>query len=373
MITDRERELLSWIEENPMVSQQELAGRAGITRSSVSVHISNLMKKGLIQGKGYVVQKRPYAAIVGGINMDIAGYASGEVVPHDSNPGKVEHTAGGVGRNEAHNMRLLGLDVKLITAFGDDLYAEKLRYNCRDLGIDIKDAITVVNAATSTYLSVVDRRGDPVVGISSMDIYEHLTPALLAPRMAVINRAYACVVDTNLTGEALHFVAENCRVPLFAETISVAKAHKLRGILDKIDTLKSDRLEVQLLLGREPRDEIDVEETAKRLLERGVKHVYITLSSEGAYCADAAGAYRLPCYPAEVVNKTGARDSFMAALVWARMRGLDLRESARAGLAAAGICTASEPVVNEELSEEYMLEVMRGTRRITASKTRAFL
>lgn len=63
----------------------------------------------------------------------------------------------------------------------------------------------------------------------------------------------------------------------------------------------------------------------------------------------------------------------MAALVWARMRGMDLRESACAGLAAAGICTAGEPVVNEELSEQYMLEVMQGTRKITASKTRYFL
>lgn len=269
MVTDRERELLSWIEENPMMSQQELADRAGITRSSVSVHISNLMKKGMIQGKGYVVQKRPYAVVVGGVNMDIAGYASGEVVPHDSNPGRVEHTAGGVGRNEAHGMRLLGLDVKLVTAFGDDLYAEKLRQNCRDLGIDVKDAITVVNAATSTYLSVVDHRGDPVVGISSMDIYEHLTPALLAQRMGVINRAHTCVVDTNLTEDALRFLADNCRVPLFAETISVAKAHKLRGILDRIDTLKADRLEVQLLLGREPDEKADVEVTARQLLDRG--------------------------------------------------------------------------------------------------------
>lgn len=310
MVTDRERELLSWIEENPMMSQQELADRAGITRSSVSVHISNLMKKGMIQGKGYVVQKRPYAVVVGGVNMDIAGYASGEVVPHDSNPGRVEHTAGGVGRNEAHGMRLLGLDVKLVTAFGDDLYAEKLRQNCRDLGIDVKDAITVVNAATSTYLSVVDHRGDPVVGISSMDIYEHLTPALLAQRMGVINRAHTCVVDTNLTEDALRFLADNCRVPLFAETISVAKAHKLRGILDRIDTLKADRLEVQLLLGREPDEKADVEVTARQLLDRGVRHVYITLSS-GAYCADETGAWRLPGYPVEVVNKTGARDSFM--------------------------------------------------------------
>ena len=32
-MTQRERQILRWIEENPMISQQELAGRAGITRS----------------------------------------------------------------------------------------------------------------------------------------------------------------------------------------------------------------------------------------------------------------------------------------------------------------------------------------------------
>ena len=45
-MTQRERQLLNWIEENPLISQQELADKAGITRSSVAVHISNLRNKG---------------------------------------------------------------------------------------------------------------------------------------------------------------------------------------------------------------------------------------------------------------------------------------------------------------------------------------
>ena len=44
-MTQRERQLLNWIEENPLISQQELADKAGITRSSVAVHISNLSKQ----------------------------------------------------------------------------------------------------------------------------------------------------------------------------------------------------------------------------------------------------------------------------------------------------------------------------------------
>ena len=64
-MTQREAQILQWIRENPMISQQELADRAGITRSSVAVHISNLMKKGYIGGKGYIVRDQPYAVVVG--------------------------------------------------------------------------------------------------------------------------------------------------------------------------------------------------------------------------------------------------------------------------------------------------------------------
>ena len=87
-MTQRERQILNWIEENPMISQQELAERAGITRSSVAVHISNLMKKGCIAGKGYIVTRSPYVTVVGGMNMDIGGWPSETLVAQDSNPGR---------------------------------------------------------------------------------------------------------------------------------------------------------------------------------------------------------------------------------------------------------------------------------------------
>ena len=39
-MTQRERQILRWIEENPLISQQELADKAGIARSSVAVHMT---------------------------------------------------------------------------------------------------------------------------------------------------------------------------------------------------------------------------------------------------------------------------------------------------------------------------------------------
>ena len=103
-MTRREQEILAWIRDNPLISQQELAQRAGITRSSVAVHISNLMRKGLIRGRGYLLGEGAYVAVVGAGNVDIGGTPDSALVPADSNPGRVTVTLGGVGRNIAENL-----------------------------------------------------------------------------------------------------------------------------------------------------------------------------------------------------------------------------------------------------------------------------
>ena len=130
-MTGREAQLLKWIKENPMISQQELADRAGITRSSAAVHISNLMKKGYIAGRGYVVSEPSYTVVVGGLNRDIGGIPYRPLVPRDSNPGKVSISIGGVGRNIAHNMSLLDIKVSFLTALGDDEFTDVVTASCK--------------------------------------------------------------------------------------------------------------------------------------------------------------------------------------------------------------------------------------------------
>ena len=115
-MTQRERQILRLIEADPMISQQQIADELEITRSSAAVHISNLMKKGYIAGKGYVLRTGAYAVVVGGVNVDIGGASFAPLVGADSNPGKVSVTLGGVGRNIAHNLRLMGTDVRMMTA-----------------------------------------------------------------------------------------------------------------------------------------------------------------------------------------------------------------------------------------------------------------
>ena len=355
-MTIRERQILNWIEENPMISQEELARKAGITRSAVAVHISNLMKKGHIAGRGYVVSGAAYVAVVGGVNIDIGGRPNRPLIERDSNPGKVSISLGGVGRNIAHNMSLLGLHVRFLTAFGDDLHAQRIEASCADLGIDISHARKVAEASTSTYLYLNDADGDMVLAVSDMEICERITPDYIASNLSLLNNAQVVVADGNLPAETLEYLAEHCTAPLFADPVSVTKAEKLRPILGRLNTLKPNRMEAELLSGIRITDEKSMHRAAEKLLETGLHRVFLSLGADGVFAANGKESRVYPCLPAAVRSTTGAGDAFMAALVWAYLEGMDLEDTARAASAAAAIATESEETINPALSETALRE-----------------
>ena len=237
-MTQREREILNYIAQNPMITHQELAEKTGCSKASVAVHISTLTKTGYLAGKGYVLRSPSYAVVVGGVNMDIGGRSDQPLVAGDSNPGKVRMSLGGVGRNIAHNMALLDCDVRLLTALGDDLYAQRIAASCAELGIDISQARTVAGGATSTYLFLSGPDGDMALAVSDMDICEHITPAYLQSRRSLLDNAQVVVLDTNIPEASIHWLCENVKAPIFADPVSTAKAVKLAPVLGRIHTLK---------------------------------------------------------------------------------------------------------------------------------------
>lgn len=349
-MTQRERQILQWIEADPMISQEALAEKAGITRSSVAVHISNLMKKGYIAGKGYVLRSGTYAVVIGGVNMDIGGRSNAALVARDSNPGRVSMSLGGVGRNIAHNMSLLGIDVRFLTAFGDDIYAQRIAASCGELGIDISHALQIPGGNTPTYLFINDAEGDMALAVSDMEICERITPTYLASNLNLINSAQVVVADTNIPRESLEFLAQRCTVPVFVDPVSTAKAAKLRGLLGSFHTLKPNRMEAELLSGVTIRDDESLYEAARVLLSTGLHRVFISLGERGVLAADQKEMRIVPCCKAEIRNTTGAGDAFMAALVWAYLEGTDLENTARAAAATAAMAIESVETINSGIS-----------------------
>lgn len=292
------------------------------------------------------IKKR--AVVIGGANMDICGAPAGELRLRDSNPGTVELRPGGVGRNIAHDLRLFGMEVSLVTALGGDVNGEALSAGCAGLGIDLSMTRILPDRRSSTYLYITDETGDMLCAVNDMDITEQITPEFLAPRMERLNGFDAVVLDANLPAETVAFLAENCTAPLYADPVSAAKAERLRPALGKLRALKPNMLEARTLTGEET-----PEAAARRLLDEGVQNVFISLGGDGLLAANPNRMMRLACEKVSAVNCNGAGDAAMAAIVCAGTLGLSLEECAIAA-ARAGALTVMSPETNApELAQVF--------------------
>ena len=297
-------------------------------------------------------KNHPLAVVIGGVNIDIGGVPFSPLIPKDSNPGRVTVSLGGVGRNIAHNLRLLGVEVTFLTALGDDLFAPRVTASCHELGIDISRALRESGSATSVYVYLDDADGEMAVALSDMAICDRITPAYLAGQKDLLDRAGVVVADTNIPAESLLWLAENCAAPLFADPVSTVKAKKLLPVLRRIHTLKPNRLEAELLSGVPITDEVSLFRAARALLDSGLERAAVTLGSGGILAADSRAIELIPPCPAQVRNATGAGDAFMAALVWSFLRQEPFSAACRAAAAAAAITIESPETVSPALSPD---------------------
>jgi pseudouridine kinase len=189
------------------------------------------------------------AAVIGAVNIDICGRPFNPLIMRDSNPGTVTMSMGGVGRNIAHNLRLLGLDVTFITALGGDMYAKSVDGKLLSLGFDMSLARSVPGREHLVVpLHHRLRRGH------GAGPFRHGRGRYPERRniwrcLASINSADAAVIDGNLTDESIRFIAKTAPLPLYADPVSVTKAERLRPILSRLAAFKPNEIEAMHLTG----------------------------------------------------------------------------------------------------------------------------
>ncbi|MGF7058853.1 PfkB family carbohydrate kinase [Brassicibacter mesophilus] len=359
-MTSREKEILNIIKNNPMITQQQLADVLNITRSSVAVHITNLTKKGYIKGKGYVLSESEYATVIGGTNIDIQGFTHSVLKYMDSNPGKVKLSLGGVGRNIAENLTKLGVETKLISAFGDDLYGAKILNECKACGIDMDNCLALKNTVSSVYLSVLDECGDMRVAISDMDIFEEINIDFLKSKSYVIENSEVIIMDTNIRKDAIEYLLNNYKhKAFFLDTVSTTKAEKVKDMIGYFHTIKPNKYEAEILTDIKIKNNDDLRRVSDFLLNKGVERVFISLGKEGVYYSDGCNSNLIKTPEIKVINATGAGDAFIAALVYSYINDYDIEYAARYSMAASVLALSHENTINPNISNGSIINKMK--------------
>ena len=358
-MTPREQEVLALVRSDPLISQADIASKLGISRSAVAGHIMNLTAKGIIRGRGYVVADDPFVVVAGGANMDICAAPAAKLRLQDSNPGTVVTSPGGVARNIAENLARLGIDCRLIAAVGADHHGDLLLQQGLAAGIDMSAVLRLDHVATSTYVSMLDDSGDMHAAVNDMSIVESLQPDLLRTHDRMLRQANMLIIDTNLPDASLEYLSNlPGDRPLLVDTVSVAKAPKIRPYLSAVHTIKAGASEAEVIADLRCRTERQLAKAARWFHEQGTQNVFISLGDKGVFYSDGeqTGLEPVPDADPDVTNANGAGDALFAGLAYGWLENWTLMETIRFAMSAAGVTMSHRSTINPDLSRSLVLK-----------------
>ncbi len=287
--------------------------------------------------------------VIGESNIDIA------VVPHAGpngkgcTPGTIAFHHGGVARNIAHNLCLLGHEVKLVSVFGSDDFAERMMADCKQIGMDLSLSDQFLETKSPFFLSFNDEIGEMKSAVSDADLNDRMDLDWLRNKMEAVNEADFVVADTLISTDALTYLIDHCEVPLFVDTVSPGKAMRFAEALKHSEKHTVFALKCNLDEAVQITGENDAMKSAKILNDNGINNVYLTIGSSGViYCSEGL-VTTYPALPVQVVNVTGSGDAFFSGVIHGRALGHNGLEAVSFGLKAAQHNIKNEAPVNPTL------------------------
>ena len=303
---------------------------------------------------------QPYIVGVGAANLDLNGASCAPIHLRDSNPGHISLSAGGVTRNVCENLARLGADVKLLSCVGDDVFGSYIRRSCVEAGIDIRYLHEARGAHSSIYLSILDADGDMLVGMSDMRIVQQDLPADYLPsQKQLIQGAKVVTCDPCMGETALLQLLDLCQPPqiVCVDPVSCAYARVVVPLIGRFHTAKPNRMELEILAGMKIRSDADLQRAGEVVLNKGLKRLFVSLGAEGCFYMDHTGlVLRRKLRPVkQMVNASGAGDSFAAAMLYATLNGWNVEKTLDFAMAAGIAALSHERTINPNMSAEAVL------------------
>jgi sugar/nucleoside kinase (ribokinase family) len=280
-----------------------------------------------------------YAVFVGDVALD--EYYAADVWPTIKDKAIVRAlpaVPGGMIANAACVAAALGMEVKFLAMLNRGAITQLLLADLQQRGIDtslvvfddtLPDAKCMIFLVQDEHTVII-----PTMGITHIEI----TPAQLEV-LAHADVIYSTPVEFDVLrcGEMDHMAIR-----------AYCRAHGAQLVFDlDVDYFKDgDEVRYQQLdvvffneVGFDSyRGELSMQAAAERLLSYGIAVVVVTQAAQGCMVYTAAECFHVPGLAVDVVDVTGAGDTFGGSFVAARAMGQDLQAAARFANATAAIC-----------------------------------
>ncbi|MFP5113975.1 ribokinase [Bacillaceae bacterium C204] len=266
--------------------------------------------------------------VIGSINMDLVTSTDRVPTLGETVMGETFHTIpGGKGANQAVAAARLGAETTMIGCVGQDLFGQDLVKHLENQGVNVSNVKPVTDSSTGI-ASITIANGDNQIIVIPGANY-HVTPALVASFEDVIATSDILLLQLEIPLESVEKAVELASKHQVKVILNPAPIQPLpKELLAKVDYLTPNEYEQQLLF-----DSIEWTEQERQEM---VKKCIITRGSKGiTFFQD--GEREIPSFKVDVVDTTGAGDSFNGGFAYSISQGASLEQACQFASAVAAL------------------------------------
>ena len=274
--------------------------------------------------------------VVGSVNVDLT-------LPIEQLPapgatvlaGDPVRAGGGKGANVAVAAAREGAGVALVAAVGDDDEGTASLRELAGEGVDTAAVQVLAGRATGMAIICVDRAGENHIVVAP-GANMALGPEHVETGLDRVGAGDVCVVNFEIQPASVAAAARGVAARGGRLLVNPSPVRELpRELLEAGATVVANAGEVRRITGEE-----HVRAGAAALRAAGAAAVVVTLGADGADVTTAAGEQvAVPAVPAQVVDTTGAGDSFTGVLAASLAAGAELVPAVRRAAEAAARST----------------------------------
>ena len=260
---------------------------------------------------------------IGAALVDELFHATSEMLLATTNDATVTKTAGGVSRNIAHQLALLGVPVQLITVVGNDSDGEWIKKGCYEAGVKMDASITK-DGLTGKYTGILNVDGSLFSAFLTNAANHLITPEHLAAHTNLLSTASYILADANIsvdTAEWLLAFSQQTGIPFILEPVSVPPARKFRHVnLGGLYMVTPNEDELPVLCSEQATmTQMQIEE----LLDNGVHNIWLHNGKMGSALYKKDKAITLHAPNIEVRDCTGAGDGSLTGFILGKYLNLE--------------------------------------------------
>jgi len=298
-----------------------------------------------------------YNLVFGLSIYDIFGFVTKSYRTHDSNPGQVKVSYGGVCRNIAENMARLGTNTKFISILGNDDKGKGILEHAKIMNFDMSQSLIVEDASTPTYVAILDEKGEMVSAIVDIDVEHHLTKEFIDSKVEVIKGAEYMFFGADCL-EIMEYIIKTYagQTKFVLDPVSAAKAKQVKHLLPYFYAVKPNRHEAEVLCGFALDSVEKIRAAGQYFIDLGLKEIFISLDADGIYYRTESEEGIVTPQAVEVINVTGAGDAFIAGVGYGYLNHLTVIETVKLAQVMALITISHEETIHPHMSIELVRE-----------------